>query len=199
MFISSKLLINAEISLASFIYDCIDTFYFSNEETQKIYNEYKILKVLPYLLMTDTDSILLQFIVIADKTRDLGEGETREVLLKLFQDKDIHKRLDLSSGFFEQFGKINESIRKQVGLYEFENIEHRTICAICANPTEYFELYGILCKVNKNIRELEKELREWILITMLTKFYTLTNLGKVRGNRFAKKNKKTRFQNRKCQ
>ena len=84
MFISSKLLINAEISLASFIYDCIDTFYFSNEETQKIYNEYKILKVLPYLLMTDTDSTLLQFIVIADKTRDLGEGETREVLLKLF-------------------------------------------------------------------------------------------------------------------
>ena len=83
MFISSKLLINAEISLASFIYDCIDTFYFSNEETQKIYNEYKILKVLPYLLMTDTDSTLLQFI-IADKTRDLGEGETREVLLKLF-------------------------------------------------------------------------------------------------------------------
>ena len=84
MFISSKLLINAEISLASFIDDCIDTFYFSNEETQKIHNEYKILKVLPYLLMTDTDSTLLQFIVIADKTRDLGEGETREVLLKLF-------------------------------------------------------------------------------------------------------------------
>ena len=84
MFISSKLVINAEISLASFTYDCIDTFCFSNEETQKIYNEYKILKVLPYLLMTDTDSALLQFIVIADKTCDLGEGETREVLLKLF-------------------------------------------------------------------------------------------------------------------
>ena len=43
MFISSKLLINAEISRASFIYNCIDTFCFSNEETQKIYNEYKIL------------------------------------------------------------------------------------------------------------------------------------------------------------
>ena len=30
MYISSKLLINAKISLASFIYDCIDTFYFPN-------------------------------------------------------------------------------------------------------------------------------------------------------------------------
>ena len=37
-FISSKLLINAKISLASFIYDCIDTFCFPNEETQKIYD-----------------------------------------------------------------------------------------------------------------------------------------------------------------
>ena len=80
-FISSKLLINAKISLASFIYNCLDSFYFPNEETQKIYDEHKILKVLPYLLMTDTDSALLRSIVIADKTCDLGEREMREVLL----------------------------------------------------------------------------------------------------------------------
>ena len=31
-FVSSKLLVNAKISLAGFIYDCIDTFCFPNEE-----------------------------------------------------------------------------------------------------------------------------------------------------------------------
>ena len=36
-YLSSKLLINAKISLTSFIYDCIDTFCFLNEETSVIY------------------------------------------------------------------------------------------------------------------------------------------------------------------
>ena len=47
---------------------------------RKIYDEHKILKVLPYLLMTDTDSASLEFIVVADKTCDLAEREMREVL-----------------------------------------------------------------------------------------------------------------------
>ena len=51
--------------------------------------------------MTDTDSTSLEFIVVADKTCDLGEREMREVLLKIFLDNHIHKRLDLSSKFFE--------------------------------------------------------------------------------------------------
>ena len=95
-------------------------FCFPNEETQKIYDEHKILKVLSHILMT----VRLKFIVIADKTCDLGEEEMREVLLKIFSDNNNHKRMDLSSEFFEQIGKRNESIRKQVGLYKFENIEH---------------------------------------------------------------------------
>ena len=79
-FILSKLLINAKISLASFVYDCIDMFCFPNEKTQKIYDEYKILKVLPYILMTDTDSASLVFIVIADKKCDLGErGSLKDI------------------------------------------------------------------------------------------------------------------------
>lgn len=82
--------------------------------------------------MTDMDSVLLEFIVIADKMCDLGE--MIEVLLKIFFDGNIHKRLDFSSTFFQQFGKRNESIRKQVGLHKFRNIEHRIICAICINP-----------------------------------------------------------------
>ena len=173
-FISSKLLINAKISLASFIYDCIDTFCFPNEETQKIYDEHNILKVLPYLLMTDMDFASLKFIVIADKACDLDERGMREVLLKIFLDNNIPKRLNLSSNVFDQFGKRNERIRKQVGLYEFENIVQSAYV-----PKNILN-YTVFCtKSMKNIRKLEKELREWILITTLTDFYTLTKLKKV--------------------
>ena len=150
-FISSKLLINAKISLASFIYDCIDTFCFPNEETQKIYDEHNILKVLPYLLMTDMDFASLKFIVIADKACDLDERGMREVLLKIFLDNNIPKRLNLSSNVFDQFGKRNERIRKQVGLYEFENI--------CVCPKEYFELHGILYEVNEKHKEVRKGIK----------------------------------------
>ena len=141
-------------------------FCFPNEETQKIYDDHKILKVLPYLLMTDMDSASLEFIVFAIKVCDLGETGMREILLKIFLDQNIHRRLNLSSDFFEQFDKRDERIRKHVVLYQFENIEH-----------------GIM----KNIRKLEKELREWILITTLTEFYTLTKLEKVQIDLLRKK------------
>lgn len=56
-YISSKLIINVKISLARFTCDCIDRFCFPNEETYQIYNCHKIIKVLPYLLMTGTDRV----------------------------------------------------------------------------------------------------------------------------------------------
>ena len=65
----------------------------------------------------------------------------RDVLLRIFLENNIHQRLDLSRDFFDQFNMRNEAMRKQVGLYEFENIEHGIICTICVNPKEYFELY----------------------------------------------------------
>ena len=73
----------------------------------------------------------------------------RDILIKTFLDNDIHHRWDLSGEFFEQFGKRNEAIRKQLGLYEFENIEQGIICAIYVNAKEYFELYGIYHETNK--------------------------------------------------
>ena len=92
-YISSKLLVNAKISLASFIYDCIDTFCFPNEETSLIYVNHKIIKVLPHLLMTDTDSGFLEFIVIAKDSCDCGEQDMRDILLRIFLDNEIHHRL----------------------------------------------------------------------------------------------------------
>ena len=155
-YISSKLLISAKISLASFIYDCIDTFCFPNQDTPEIYNKNQVIKVFPYLLMTHTDSGSLEFMVIAEHCCDVGEREMRDILIKIFLDNDIHHRLDLSGEFFERFGKRKEAIRKQVGLYKFENIEQGIICAICVNPKEYFELYGIYYETNKKHKDVCK-------------------------------------------
>ena len=109
--------------------------------------------------MTDTDSASLQFTVIADKTCDVGERELRNVLLKVFLDNDIHKRLERSSEYFEQFNKRNVSIRKQIGLYEFENIEHGIICGICICPKEYFELHCIFYEKNKKHKSVRKGMK----------------------------------------
>ena len=110
-----------------------------------------ILKVL--LLMTDTDSGSLEFIVISEDSCDCGEREVSNVLLRIFLDNEIYLRLDLSGKYFEKFGKGNDATRQRVSLCEFENIEHGIICKICVNPKEYFELYGILYESNKNTRE----------------------------------------------
>ena len=106
--------------------------------------------------MTDTDSGSLEFIIIAEDLCDCGEREMRDILLKICLDNDIHKRLDLSNEFFEQCGKRNLAVRKQVGPYNFENIEHGIVCAICVNPKEYLEVYGILFDINKTHKGVKR-------------------------------------------
>ena len=155
-YIAVKLLIYAKISLASFLYDCVDSFCFPNEKTQAICTRPKIIKVLLYLLMTDTDLGSLEFIIIAEDSCDCGEREMKDILLKIFLGNDIHKRLDLSKEIFEQFNKQNLAVRKQVGLYEFENIEHGIVCTICVNPKKYLEVYAILFDINEKHKGVKR-------------------------------------------
>ena len=184
-YISSKLLINAKTSLASFIYDCIDTFCFP-----------QIIKVFPYLLMTDTDSGSLEFMVIAEDCCDVGEREMRDILIKIFLDNDIHHMLDLSVEFFEQFGKRKEAIQKLVGLYEFENIEQGIICTICVNPKEYFELYGIYYETNKKHKCILQGAKGMDFNNYAGRILTIEE-AQDGTKSFAKIQRQTRFQNKK--
>ena len=192
-YIAPKLLINAKISLASFLYDCVDTFCFPNEKTKAIYARHKILKVLPYLLMTDTDSRSLEFIINAEDSCDSGEREMRDILLKIFLDNDIHKRLD---EFFEQFDKRNLAVRKQVGLYELENIEHGIVCAVFVNPKEYLEFYGILFDINKKHKGVKRGTKGMNFEKYARRILTI-NEAREGTYRFSKKQKQTRFKNKK--
>ena len=148
--------------MASFIYDCIDTFCFPNQDTQEIYNKNQIIKIFPF---------------------------------KIFLDNDIRHRLYLSGEFFEQFGKLNEVIRKQVGLYEFENIEQGNVCAICVNLKEYFELYGIYYETNKKHKGVCNGTKGVDFDNYASRILTIDEPRD--GTKRSAKKQQTRFQNKK--
>ena len=64
-------------------------------------------------------------------------------------------RLDLCDDFWEQFNVQNKSLKKQVGLYEMENIKNTNIITTAINPKEYFEKYKHF-SINKKHRSLKK-------------------------------------------
>ena len=199
-------MINAKISLASFIYDCIDTICFPNDETKQIYAHHKIIKILSFLLMTDTDSASLDLIAIAKDSCDCGEWKMSDILLRIVLENDNQYRLDLSGEFwqiwwirwwmkllnFDKFNKRNNAVRKQVGLYEFENIEHGIVCVICVNPKEYLELYGIFYKTNKKHKGVRKGIKGMECDNYTSWILTIKE-AEEDSRRFAKKQKQTRF------
>ena len=54
----------------------------------------------------------------------------------------IFDRLDLSDDFWDQFGVQNKKLKKQVGLFEIENINEPNIITIALNPKEYYEKFN---------------------------------------------------------
>ena len=54
----------------------------------------------------------------------------------------IFDRLDFSAELCEQFNFQNENLRKQVGLFETENIDKPNVTTIVLNPKEYFECFS---------------------------------------------------------
>ena len=69
-FMSGKLLMFAKLSLKSFIHSLVELLSFPEENpiVAKIYDKYNIEQVLCYQVLTDTDSISLQFIIVSDPT-----------------------------------------------------------------------------------------------------------------------------------
>ena len=53
----------------------------------------------------------------------------------------IFSRLDLSDDFWDQFGVQNEKLKKQVGLFEIENINKVNIIMTALNPKECYEKF----------------------------------------------------------
>ena len=60
-FLSGKMLMFVKLSLMSFIYELVETFYFPDETVKKIYEKYLIEKVYIYHVLADTDMFKIYF------------------------------------------------------------------------------------------------------------------------------------------
>ena len=67
----------------------------------------------------------------------------------------ILDRLDLSNEFWKQFDVHNINTKKEMGLFEIENINNSNVCTIAVNPKEYFEKFK-----NKDINKKHKGVRK---------------------------------------
>ena len=93
----------AKLSLMSFIYDMVKTFYFPNKKTKKIYKKYDIERALPYHILTDTDSTSLLFQIICSFKSNISNEKFYDVLFEVIVVTDIYHRFDTSHSYWETF------------------------------------------------------------------------------------------------
>ena len=91
--------------------------------------------------LTDTDSTSLFVIFICKLSRYINEKTARNIIFEVLTKSKVLNRLDLSDDFWEQFNVQNKSLKKQVGLYEVENINNTNTFMIAINSRKYFEKY----------------------------------------------------------
>ena len=154
-FISGKMLMFTKVSIKSFVYDLIDVFMFPNQTTKDIYQKYKIEKCYIYQNLTDTDSTSIFFIFILNLESTIDEKESRKLIFEVMKNSKIINRLDLSDDFYQQFNIQNKKLKKQVGLFEVENINRTNILTIALNPKEYYEEFDNYSN-NKKHKGLKK-------------------------------------------
>ena len=138
-FSSGKMLMFAKVSIKSFVYDLIDVLMFPDEKTQTIYEKYMVKKCYLYQNLTDTDSTSIFFLFICHLNSIVDEITARNIIFEVMINSKILNRLDLSDDFCNQFSVQNKKLKKQVGLFEVENINRANIITIALNPKEYLE------------------------------------------------------------
>ena len=143
-----------KLSLKSFVYDMIDVFCFPDEKIRETYNSYQIEKCFLYQNLTDTDSTSLFFNFICKLDCSVAKSEARKIIFECMINSKIAQRLDVSDILWEQFDMQKPKIRKEMGLYEVENIDNPNICTIAINPKEYFEKFK-----DRNINRKHKGVR----------------------------------------
>ena len=95
-FLSGKILMFAKLSLMSFIYELIETFYFRSEIVKKIYQKYLIEKVYIYYRLSDTDSTCLKSIFVSSTGNDILDRKFREIIFEVIIAGEIYNRFDFN-------------------------------------------------------------------------------------------------------
>ena len=105
--------------------------------------------------LTDTESTSLFFIFICKLSCSIIEKTVRNITFEVLTKSKVLNRLHLSDDVWEQFNVQNKSLKKQVGLYEVENINNKNILMLAINTKEYFEKYKDFL-INKKHKGLKK-------------------------------------------
>ena len=142
-FMSGKLLMFAKLSLKSFIYSLVELLHFPEENpvVASIYEKYEIEQILCYQVWTDTDSTLIQFIIVSDPTSSFPECDVGDILFEIFSKTEIRESFDKSDKFWRQFNVYCPQDQKVLGLYEVEHIDDPCYVTLAVNPKEYFEYF----------------------------------------------------------
>ena len=125
-------------------------FSFNTKKMKEIYNKYMVVRILPYSILTDTDSICVFFIFICKPERS-----PEMFCLKLSLTKIFYIDFDTSHKFWEKYSVRNESLRKKLGYFLIENIDDPCIVSVAVNPKEYFEQFEsqVVNKIHKVLRK----------------------------------------------
>ena len=115
-FMIGKLLIFEKLSLKSLIYSLTEVFYFPSEKTKEIYNKYHIEKVEMYHILTDTDSKVLQFIIVSNPNSNISEKFCQDIIFEVIIANDIYDRFDTSHLFWNNFKAQIESRKKNLDI-----------------------------------------------------------------------------------
>ena len=175
-FLSGKMLMFAKVSIKSFVCDMIDVFMFPDEKVQEIYKKYNIEKCYLYQCLTDTDSTSLNVIFLCDMNCKVSEECSRKILFEVMTQSKTLNRLDLSHDFWGQFNVQNKKLKKQVGLFDVENIDVANIITIAINPKEYREEFEDRTNNKKHKGILKKVQQEWTSALTVRNFAILLNI-----------------------
>ena len=94
----------------------------------------------------------------------IKESEAGWLILTIFSKSEIRKRLDTSDELYKKFGIHN--LKKQMDIYEVENIKNQDICTIAIHPKKHFEKFRNKL-VNKKHKGAKKTQKECNLMLML--------------------------------
>ena len=82
---------------------------------------------------------LFLFIFVYQLDCEITETSARELIFKILLNSKSKGRLYLSDDFYAKFDGQDESLKKQVGLYEIEATDNPTVITVAVYPKEYLE------------------------------------------------------------
>ena len=166
---------------------------FPTYETQKSYDKYKINQCYLHQNLTNTDSTSMFFEFICNLQCNLREDKARDIIFEIKLKSKIFDRLDISADYFRQFNCRNPNLKKQVGLFEVENIDKSNIVTIALNPKEYCEKFNDYSD-NKKYKGLKKSAPDMDIDSGSSRFTDLTEYYDQFCRPFFKKIQQKRFQ-----